>query len=173
MMPAATAPVTTAAADAPKGPPGYIWEIFVVYVLEQKLDQGKTYHPGQPLELFLDVLHEASQLLRSSMKKSEAIIVPLYYTREQALMNVFQEEWGEDGCPYAPYIISPVDPSYNCNENAAFRDYDALADAAGQLYGQVNLAKAVPKDWQWLCQNSTLGPVAAEFAANSPPAVDT
>lgn len=148
-------------ADASKAPPGYIWEIFVVYVLEQGLKQGKRYTQADPLQLLLDVLSSASKQLRSSMQKSEAIILEVFYTYEQAMQ--FHEEWGDDGCPYAPYVISPVDPTYNCTENAAFRHYDALADAAGALHESLCIAQHIACGWQWLCVNSTLGPVVAAY----------
>ncbi|KAF6256054.1 hypothetical protein COO60DRAFT_1640999 [Scenedesmus sp. NREL 46B-D3] len=138
-----------AAADDAKGPPNYIWEVFVLYVLEQRTQQRRLYEQQRPLELFMDVLLAASQLLRCTPPPStdqqapdaqqqqqqlqcEPIILEVYYSKQQALLPSFSRLWGS-GRLYRPAIINPVDPSYNCTAWQPFRQWDELAAAAGDL----------------------------------------
>ncbi|WIA12144.1 hypothetical protein OEZ85_012217 [Tetradesmus obliquus] len=140
-----------AAADDAKPPPGYLWELFVLYVLEQQTQHGCVYDPGQPLELFMDVMHAASQRLRCSdppeqqqqqqqqQQQGEPIILDLYYTKQQALLPAITQCWGT-GPLYRPAIINPVDPTYNCTAWQPFRQWDELAAAAGELHKQLQQA---------------------------------
>jgi hypothetical protein len=134
------------AASPFKGPPAYIWEILVLFVLQQHAAQGTFYHQADPLALFMAVLHDASALLRSGTA-DEALerAVILYMSDvypgggsvEEALR--FKQSWGS-GWVHTPYIINPVDPTYNCTIMQPFRAWDAVADAAGQLYTRLSQA---------------------------------
>jgi hypothetical protein len=142
-------PAANQPSDFTKQPPGYMWEIFVLHVLHvlhSKLQQAaldgtppSELYPTQTrtLYLFLDVLHAASQLLRPAAPGSTVDPIAVYslYTREQC--ELFRGLWGPPGLLCTPYIISPVDPSYNCTENSPFKGWAAVADAAGGLYGQM------------------------------------
>lgn len=185
--------------DFTKQPPGYMWEIFVLHVLHSKLQRAASngtppseLYPTQTrtLYLFLDVLHAASQLLRPAAPGSTADPIAVYslYTREQC--ELFRGLWGPPGLLCTPYIISPVDPSYNCTENSPFKGWAAVADAAGKLYRQMiqalgggsgssDTATAAAADaaagqqvgsagsgeqvWQQLLRGSSLGPAVGAF----------
>jgi hypothetical protein len=159
-LPAAlTAGTAAAAADEAKGPPAYLWEVFVLWVLEQRSRQGRRYEQARPLQLFMDVMQAAAQHLRCSDYElppsthqqppgqtqqqqqqqqcgAEPIILEVYYSRAQALLPSFSGLWG-CGPLYRPAIIHPVDPCYNCTAWQPFRDWDGLAAAAGQLHAQL------------------------------------
>lgn len=134
------------AAEDCKGPANYCWEIFVLYVLQQqtllKAAKGDGYDQSKPLELFMDVLQQASVILRTTSSTEEAlaraIMLDHYYTRQEAQQPVFQQLWGE-GELYIPYIINPVDPTYNCTAMQPFRYWNELAAAAGQLHQQLDV----------------------------------
>jgi hypothetical protein len=148
----------------------------VLFVLQQHAAAGTYYHQSQPLALFLAVLQEASQLLRTGDPEEalqRAVILdmscihPDGYTVEEALQ--YRPAWGS-GRLFTPYIINPVDPTYNCTIMQPFRAWDAVADAAGQLHGR--LVEALESDagvevrdyvWQRLLSSSTLGPVWNAF----------
>jgi hypothetical protein len=51
-----------AAADEAKGPPAYLWEVFVLWVLEQRSRQGRKYEQARQLQLFMDVMQAAPQV---------------------------------------------------------------------------------------------------------------
>ncbi|WIA32285.1 hypothetical protein OEZ86_003131 [Tetradesmus obliquus] len=184
-----------AAADTVKLPPNYLWEVFVLYVLEQQTQRGCRYDQSRPLELFMDVMQAAPQLLRCSgppgttqqaadpqqqqqqqqqeqqqQEQQEPIILELYYTKQQALL--FRHLWGE-GPLYRPFIINPVDPTYNCTRFQLFRQWDELAAAAGALHKQLKEAlqgrdragAAGSTAWEVLCGDSscTLGAAVEAF----------
>jgi hypothetical protein len=136
----------TAAASF-KGPPAYMWEILVLFVLQQYAAQRTFFHQKDPLALFMAVLQEASTLLRTGTADeavARAVILdmssvyPGGCSVEAALR--FSQSWGS-GRVHTPYIINPVDPTFNCTIMQPFRAWDAVADAAGQLYAQ--LAQAI------------------------------
>ncbi len=165
----------------------------MLYVLRSKLQQagseGKQpseLYPTQSrtLYLFLDVMLAASQLLRPAAPGSHNPIPPIavysLYTPQQC--ELFRKLWGPPGLLCTPYIISPVDPSYNCTENSPFKGWAAVADAAGQLYrqmsevlgdsngtaaaagGQEGTHLAVGEHaWQQLLRGSSLGPAVSAF----------
>jgi hypothetical protein len=173
-----------------KGPPAYMWEILVLFVLQQHAAEGIYYFQNDPLALFMAVLREASTLLRSG-DADEALaravildmssVYPGGCTVEEALR--FSQSWGS-GRVHTPYIINPVDPTFNCTIMQPFRAWDAVADATGQLHTQLVQATASadvgdgeaggggveggsdcqPGDgWQRLMSSSTLGPVWDAF----------
>lgn len=175
--------------DYMKQPPGFIWEIFVLYVLQQNLqqnllqDNNPLLNGNREINLFMAVLEAASRLLRPSSTEVIVLYRPFsLYTREEC--DLSKELWGPASPLFRPYIISPVDPSYNCTKHSVFKQWEAVADAAGQLYHQMQgvlegpagmLAErgcssageaAVTTDaWQQLLSSSTLGPAVQAFAA--------
>jgi hypothetical protein len=122
--------------------PGYVWEVFVLYVLDMRLqqcrDEGRSaavysMHLG-PLTLFLDVLLEAYLLMRPTARNQpppEPIAVNYFYTPEQR--DLFRGTWGPPGPLYTPYIIHPADPRFNCRLHTVFNRWDRLAHEAGLL----------------------------------------
>lgn len=75
---------------APKCPPGYIWEIFVLYVIEQRVKKLRAeggaefarYNTGgvRELTLFMDVLLAASELLRPALPgQTQPVAIALSY----------------------------------------------------------------------------------------------
>jgi hypothetical protein len=195
----AAAAAAAAAADDAKGPPAYLWEVFVLWVLQQRSRQGRKYEQARPLQLFMDVMQAAAQHLRCSDYElppptyqqppgqtqqqqqygQEPIILEVYYSRAQALLPSFSALWG-CGPLYRPAIIHPVDPCYNCTAWQPFRDWDALAAAAGELHAQLQAAMEGGGEeeaagggaggsggnaWQQLCSNSscTLGAAVRAF----------
>jgi hypothetical protein len=180
-----------AAADEAKPPPNYLWEVFVLFVLEQGCRQGRRYKQEQPLQLFMDVMEAAAQRLRCSDAPStdqqqqqhdqEPIMLEVFYSRRQAQLPSFSGLWG-CGPLYRPAIINPVDPAYNCTAWQAFRHWDDLAAAAGALHAQLQhsmqgraggegagssaaAAAAGGNAWQRLCEDSscTLGAAVRAF----------
>jgi hypothetical protein len=175
---------TGAAAGFFKGPPANMWEILVLYVLQQHAAQGTFYHQADPLALFMAVLHAAATLLHSGTAEEaleRAVILdmsgvyPGGYSVEEALR--FSQSWGSGGV-HTPYIINPVDPTYNCTAMQPFRVWDDVADAAGQLYAA--LTQAIEgaggcegsgggssgqgeSVWRYVLSCSTLGPVWDAF----------
>jgi hypothetical protein len=171
-------------------PPGYMWEIIVLYVFEQKLQQAKAargsaaeLYPttARNLQLFMDVLETASRLLRPGSSDVIALYASERYTAEQCEM--FRQLWGPVGPLNTPYIISPVDPSYNCTKHYIFKEWGAVADAAGELYQQMqavlhaDMAAAAGQPggssggvaassnaWEQLLRSSSLGPAVQAFA---------
>ncbi|KAF6266624.1 hypothetical protein COO60DRAFT_6714 [Scenedesmus sp. NREL 46B-D3] len=127
-----------------KGPPAYVWEILVLYVLQRRAADGMFFAQSCPLNLFMAVLQAASELLRTAGDAHEArqraVILdmsgvhPEGYTKEQAL--TYEHSWGS-GRVHTPYIINPVDPTFNCTIMQPFRAWDAVAEAAGQLHAQL------------------------------------
>jgi hypothetical protein len=129
------------------------------------------------------VLKESSQLLRTGDADEalrRAVVLDMScvhkggYTVEQA--QQFRKAWGS-GRMHTPYIINPVDPTFNCTIMQPFRAWDATAEAAAQLHAQLvealdngTSAAANCSDgcgsgdmWQHLLSSSTLGPVWNEF----------
>ena len=147
---AAVGAAPTAAAgtakNAPAYPPGYVWEIFVLFVLERQLKQCRdesasaavySMHLG-PLTLFMDVLLAASQLLRhTGWDQPEPGPIAVYYFFTEEECTLFRRNWGPVGPLYTPYIIHPADPRYNCVMHAGFARWGALADEAGLLHQQM------------------------------------
>lgn len=133
---------------ATQSPPGYVFEIFVVWVFEDRLQQCKDgaarYKQGRVGEfvLFKDVLLEMSQRLRpvsvAESKSLAPILLPYLYSAEQC--ELFRRCWGFGGIS-TPYIIHPADPSCNCIQRTGFSQWDLLADAAGQLHQQLEQAE--------------------------------
>ena len=50
---------------------------------------------------------------------------------------LFKGTWGPPGPLYAPFIIHPADPPYNCNMHSGFCSWGVLAEAAGLLHQQM------------------------------------
>jgi hypothetical protein len=158
-----------------KGPPAFIWEILVLFVLQEHAAAGTFYHQSEPLALFMAVLKEASELLRTG-DADEALIRAVVldmscvhkggFTVEQALQ--FRKAWGS-GRMHTPYIINPVDPTFNCTIMQPFRAWDATAEAAAQLHAQ--LVEALENSdgggsgdvWQHVLSSTTLKPVWDTF----------
>jgi hypothetical protein len=144
--------------------PGYIVEILVVYVFEQRLQQGSLYahSPVGELRLFMDVLQEASQLLRPAAPDSKQPAKPIavfhLFTFDDLVL--FRGCWGLQSC-YTPYIIHPADPSYNCTLHTDFEQWEVLADAAGELHEQMEqiiLQQQADGDaWEFVMERTTLG----------------
>ena len=161
-------------------PPGFVWEVFVVYVLEQRLMQHKrdagasarqlyAHGPAGECALFMDVLLAASQLLRPSAaadtQPAKPIAVTHFYTEQQC--EWFRHCWGagevQSSC--TPFIIHPADPSYNC-KLTGFEQWGALADAAGELHQQMQQlmqqqgggdGDAAGDAWEAVVASTTLG----------------
>eukprot|EP00775_Hariotina_reticulata_P003773 gene3773-4032_t len=110
-------------------PPAYIWEIFVLFVLERQQAKEVLYDPAKPLQLFIDVMDAASQLLRQG--SVEPVVVSLYYSEAEA--KCCESLWGGVGL-CTPYIINPVDPTYNCTAHHSFCDWNTVADEARDLH---------------------------------------
>lgn len=160
-----------------KYPSSYIWEIFVVFVLESRLQHCREnglpapYKPGMvgELLLFKDVLLEMSQRLRPVSVAKSAALAPIaltyLYTAEQ--LEWFRSCWGV-GEISTPYIIHPADPSYNCRDFNSFMHWDALADAAGDLHQQLEqlLQQDAPEGgaWEAALKGTTLGSAVRAFA---------
>lgn len=128
-----------------KYPPGFIWEVLVLYVLRQKLEQHRSTPERyatdgrRELTLFLEVLEAASQLLRPRASNTAPAVISLthpfaVYTAEE--LELFRGVWGAAGAP-TPIIIHPGDPSFNCAAFTPFQGWSALADAAGRLHAQL------------------------------------
>lgn len=146
-----TSNIAAAEHPAAQRPPGYCFEILVLYVLQQELERCKAagvpaadvYGVGatRELMLFLSVLKAASQLLRpaacgdSCQEVAPAIALTTFYTTEEC--EHFRRTWGPPGRLNTPYIIHPADPSYNCTANAGFVAWEVIADAAGKLHAQL------------------------------------
>lgn len=142
-------PVTAAgnpSKKAPAHPPGYIWEIFVLFVLERRLKQCRAEGQAAAVysmelgafTLFMDVLLAASQLLRPTdwgQPDPEPIAVTYFYTAEDC--QLFRRTWGPSAPLYTPFIIHPADPRYNCTMHSGFSNWGAVADAAGLLHQQL------------------------------------
>jgi len=186
---------TEAGYDHTKLPPGYVWEIYVLYVLQQRLQQAKAagtaaqevYPSGRrQLKLFLDVLEAASKLLQHTSTEPIMLPPPCGYgsCSPEECQQLFQKVWGPVGRLYTPFIISPVDPSYNCTANTPFKGWGKVADAAGQLHRQIQDAlkqagaghdggtssagRAAGDAWQWLLSNSSLGAAVNAFSLPQP-----
>lgn len=182
---------TEAGYDHTKLPPGFVWEIFVMYVLQQRLQQAKAagtaaqevYPSGRrQLQLFIDVLEAASKLLQHTSTEPIMLPPPCSYgsCSPQECQQLFQKLWGPVGQLFTPFIISPVDPSYNCTINTPFKGWGKVADAAGQLHMQIQHAlkqagggqdgagssagSAAGEAWQWLLSNSSLGAAVNAFS---------
>jgi hypothetical protein len=154
-------------------PPAYIWEIFVLFVLERQLAAGGLYDPAKPLQLLIDVMAEASQLLRTG--SVEPIVVPLYYSEAEA--KCCEGLWGGVGL-CTPFIINPVDPTYNCTAHHAFCYWDIVAEEAGELHRRLVAACQLSKQqcnisdstaehgcsWKQLVQGSSLGRACGAFS---------
>lgn len=156
-------------------------EVFVVFVLLRQLRAGQAAGtppaqriPAQTrtLQMFLDVLAAASELLQPGSPAP----IALYdlYTPEQC--ELFRDQWGPPVGPLCtPFIISPVDPSYNCTKHSAFKGWGAVAAAAGQLHQQLQAllsdgtrGSSEPGSqgvWQQLLNSSSLGPAVRAFQA--------
>jgi hypothetical protein len=188
-LPAGEPPAGVAAVpggcDYTKQPPGYMLEVFVVFVLLRQLRAGQAAGtpPAQQypthtrtLQLFLDVLAAAAEMLQPG--SPDPIALNDLYTQEQC--ELFRELWGPVGPLCTPFIISPVDPSYNCTKHSAFKGWGGVAAAAGQLYQQLQAllgsdgpvggsssGGAVPGTavWQQLLSSSSLGPAVWAFQA--------
>lgn len=106
-------------------PPAYIWEIVVLSQMHEAAEEGRHYRQDQALDLFADVLRSAAARLRtsapvgdgdgagdSSSRSKPPYIVPVLYTRDQALAPAIMQLWGR-GRLFEPAIINPVDPTYN------------------------------------------------------------
>lgn len=57
------------------------------------------------------------------------------YTKQECLL--FRKQWGPAPL-YAPYIINPCDPSFNCTAHSRFGQWGLLADEAGALCAQID-----------------------------------
>jgi hypothetical protein len=176
--------------DYNKLPPFYIWEVFVIYVLLQKLNTAKAegqrpadLYPShsRTLLLFMQVMEAASRLLHPN--STEIIALYRCYTQQQC--ELFRDLWGPHGPLYSPRIINPIDPSFNCTKHSGFTGWAAVAAAAGQLHTQMQQllqggtmvadgAAAVQQDvgsssaamqsaWGQLVQGSSLGHAVAAF----------
>lgn len=86
----------------------------MIFVLQRKLAALKAvgrsasehYPPhSRTLQLFMDVLQEASQLLLPD--STEVIALYDLYTHDQC--ELFRELWGPVGPLCTPYTISPID----------------------------------------------------------------
>jgi hypothetical protein len=159
--------------DASDGPPSYILETFVVFVLEQQLQQGLAdrYRYGnglKELNLFMDVLEAASTLLRPSLGTSAQLLKPIcvthLYTAEEA--ELFRGCWGPAAL-YSPFILHPVDPSYNCTLHTESDSWGALADAAQLLHGHLQqlLQQSDGDPWGAVLVSTTLGRAVKAFEA--------
>jgi hypothetical protein len=130
---------------APAHPPGYIWEIFVLYAFERRLKQCRDEGASTAvysmqlgaLTLFMDVLPAACERLHPTdggQPAPEPIAVYKFYTEDECML--FRCNWGPVGPLYTPYIIHP-DPRYNSVMHTGFCSWGALADAAGLLHEQL------------------------------------
>lgn len=156
-------------------------EVFVVFVLLRQLRAGQAagtppaqHFPTQTrtLQLFLDVLAAAAELLQPG--SPDPIALYDLYTPEQC--ELFRDLWGPVGPLCTPFIISPVDPSYNCTKHSAFKGWGGVTAAAGQLHQQLQVllrsdstgASSEPGAqgvWQQLLNSSSLGPAVWAFQA--------
>jgi hypothetical protein len=156
-------------------PPGYILQIIVIWVFENKLQQSQgraaPYPHGRIGEflLFKEVLLKMSQRLHpvsgeADSESLEPIMLPSLYSAEQC--KKFRRCWG-DGDVATPFIIHPADPSCNCVEQTTFRQWGVLADAAGQLHQQLVQAlqphSGTGNVWEEVVKTSTLGPAVKAF----------
>lgn len=178
---AATAAAAGVAGQQVQGPPGCVWEIVVIYVLRQRLGelkrQGKQlsdvefrqYSLGgvRELSLFIDVLSAASTLLRPGQQRSVVALTDFYSLEE---CELFRDVWGSPA-EYTPFILHPGDPSYNLTMHSQLtkQQWEALADAAGELHGQLlgflrGGAGGCDDVWQAVLDSTSLGPAVKAFA---------
>lgn len=185
------------AAEPTARPQGYVWEVLVIYVLNQKLQECKhsntsaaaVYSRGgiREISLFLDVLKAAAVLLRPASPEGQGQVCPIalhdWYTAEDC--ELFRGTWGPPGRLYTPFLIHPVDPSYNCTAHSSFKNWSVIADEAGSLHDKLQMLveqlAAVGSDgpggcsvsrssdsadiWHQVLDTTTLGPAVRAFAA--------
>lgn len=160
-----------------KPPPGYIWEILVLHVFQQRLRQHaasgvSTAHPyGVPdvrvLNLFMDVLHAASESLRParSNQQEPAPIIAATFLYSQEELGLFKDQWGPPGPLCTPYIIHPADPSFNCTRHVSFVRWDAVAEAAGELHQKLQqLLQGPDPDLSQVVVSSSVCSVGSEIS---------
>jgi len=164
-------------------PPGYIWEVFVIFVLKQKLEQYTAEYAGmsaqatarystggqRELNLFMDVLQAASELLQPAGKDGQSepapIALTVFYTPDEC--ELFRSHWGPPSPLHLPYLVHPADPSFNCRHQGRFKDWEALDD--GRLHGQLQEVLQQgqqPGDadaWQLVLSRTSLGPAVRAF----------
>lgn len=169
-------------------PPGFIWEIFVIFVLKQKLEQFTAAHANlsaeatarystggqRELNLFMDVLQAASELLHPAVKDGQSEPAPIalteFYTADEC--ELFRSNWGPPSPLHLPLIIHPADPSFNCGHQGRFKDWEALASAAGRLHGQLQEVLQQgqqPGDvdaWQLVLSRTSLGAAVRAFESS-------
>lgn len=159
-------------------PPGYIWEIVVMHVLQERLRQHRQmFGAAAPqlyshdrvgeLDLFMDVLQEVSQRLgpeaANSSKPAQPIAVtyPLgIYTAKEC--ELFRPCWQRE-----PYIIHP-DPSFNCTVHHPFpnKQWRVLAAEAGKLYEKMQQQEDGDA-WEAIVEGTTLGPAVKAWPKQS------
>jgi len=148
---AAAASRVLRAAEPTARPQGYVWEVLVIYVLNQQLQECKqsntsaaaVYSRGgiREITLFLDVLKAAAALLRPASPVGQEQVCPIplheWYTAEEC--ELFRGAWGPPGQLYTPFTIHPADPSYNCTAHSSFKNWSVIADEAGSLHNKLQM----------------------------------
>uniref|UniRef100_A0A383VMG0 Uncharacterized protein n=1 Tax=Tetradesmus obliquus TaxID=3088 RepID=A0A383VMG0_TETOB len=77
---------------------------------------------------------EAEEALKRAVVLDMSRVYPGGYTMEETMQ--FRDAWGSEQLN-TPYIINPVDPTFNCTEWQAFREWDIAAEAAKKLHAQL------------------------------------
>jgi hypothetical protein len=166
--------------------PGFVWEVLVLYVLEQQcrtLDPAAVVRrhgtsPQRHLDLFMEVLQCAAECLGPAGRQGRSpIALTEFYTAEE--LELFRQTWGRPDSD-TPCIIHPADPSNNCARNSTFGSWGVVAQAAGQLYQQLQQLRqgshsrqqgaagsgtVVVDAWQVVLAETSLGRAVKEVAA--------
>eukprot|EP00877_Chromochloris_zofingiensis_P010144 jgi/Chrzof1/5383/Cz16g00240.t1 len=137
--------------------PSFISEIVVMVASQQyPADTVRSAY-----ELFLAALQYTSRMLTPS-NEEPVLLERQYYSRDDAV--ACERHWGCHEL-YRPFIIHPVDASYNINAYCKFVGWQQLADAAGELYNLLSSSAdcCCEEQWQQLIIRSSLQPAVQHF----------